>query len=99
MGNRSSDNQQHATWYEVETALVFETQNAARPARRLLQVQEGNELLSPPDDEELALLAKGNLPPRWRLSCKTIVGKDNTSGAARIKAVPQTEWRAQRGIK
>lgn len=60
------------------------------------QVQEGAELLSPADQEEKILLAKGGLPARWRLSCKTIVGKDNIKGKVRVKAVPQTEWRDQR---
>lgn len=63
------------------------------------QVQEGKDLLSPPDREEQALLVKGGLPARWRLSCKTIVGKDNVPGTVRVKAVPQTEWREERSGK
>lgn len=45
------------------------------------------------------LMAKGGLPARWRLSCKTIVGRENVGGKVRVKAVPQTEWRARRGGK
>eukprot|EP00752_Nemacystus_decipiens_P004373 g3997.t1 len=61
-----------------------------------VEVQQGAELLTPPDQEELMLLAKGNLPVRWRLSCKTIVGRENKAGTVKVKAVPQAEWREQR---
>lgn len=40
-------------------------------------------------------MSKGNLPARWRLSCKTIVGRDNVAGTLRVKAVPQAAWREQ----
>ncbi len=42
------------------------------------------------------LLSRGNLPVRWRLSCKLIVGKENKEGKVRVKAVPQAEWRSKR---
>lgn len=59
------------------------------------QVQQGADLLTSPDQEELMLLSRGNLPVRWRLSCKVIVGKENKAGTVRLKAVPQAEWRSQ----
>lgn len=62
----------------------------------LAQVQEGAELLTPPDQEEKMLLSRGNLPVRWRLSCKLIVGKENKAGKVKVKAVPQAEWRSKR---
>ncbi|CAN0204861.1 unnamed protein product [Ascophyllum nodosum] len=64
-----------------------------------VEIQEGAELLTPADREEDMLISKGNLPLRWRLSCKTIVGRENVEGTIRVKAVPQTEWREQRGKK
>ncbi|CAN0355495.1 unnamed protein product, partial [Hapterophycus canaliculatus] len=60
-----------------------------------VEVQEGAELLTPPDREELMLLSRGKLPVRWRLSCKLIVGRENKAGAVKVKAVPQAEWRSQ----
>ncbi|CAN0412615.1 unnamed protein product, partial [Ectocarpus sp. 13 AM-2016] len=39
-----------------------------------VEVQQGADLLTSPDQEELMLLSRGNLPVRWRLSCKVIVG-------------------------
>lgn len=60
------------------------------------QVKEGAELLSPADQEENLLMAKGGLPARWRLSCKSIVGRENAAGKLKIKAVPQTAWREER---
>ncbi|CAN0148162.1 unnamed protein product [Pylaiella littoralis] len=61
-----------------------------------VEVQEGAELLTPPDREELMLLSRGKLPVRWRLSCKLTVGKENKPGVVKFKAVPQAEWRSQR---
>ncbi|CAM9612160.1 unnamed protein product, partial [Sphacelaria rigidula] len=61
-----------------------------------VEVREGEQLLSPADQEENMLMAQGGLPARWRLSCKTIVGRENASGTVKIKAVPQTEWREER---
>ncbi|CAM9701604.1 unnamed protein product [Choristocarpus tenellus] len=58
-----------------------------------VEVQQGANLLSPADEEELMLMAQGVLPTRWRLSCKTIVGMNNDSGTVTLKAVPQAEWR------
>ncbi|CAM9369157.1 unnamed protein product [Ectocarpus sp. 12 AP-2014] len=60
-----------------------------------VDVQQGADLLTSPDQEELMLLSRGNLPVRWRLSCKVIVGKENKAGTVRLKAVPQAEWRSQ----
>eukprot|EP00903_Cladosiphon_okamuranus_P015477 g14289.t1 len=64
-----------------------------------VEVQEGADLLTSPDREELMLLSRGNLPVRWRLSCKLIVGKENKTGTVKVKAVPQAEWRSLRKNK
>ncbi|CAM9230721.1 unnamed protein product [Discosporangium mesarthrocarpum] len=61
-----------------------------------VEIKDGVGLLSPADEEERLLMSKGNLPARWRLSCKTIVGMDNTPGVVRLKAVPQGEYRDEK---
>ncbi|KAG5192761.1 hypothetical protein JKP88DRAFT_269265 [Tribonema minus] len=59
-----------------------------------VEVQEGAELLSPPDGLENMVMR--NLPRRWRLSCRTVVGGKNEAGQVRLRSIPQSAYVAER---
>lgn len=56
----------------------------------LVEVQEGENLLSPKDSLE-ELITKGR-PIKWRATCRTVVGPDNKPGRIRLKTKPQTQF-------
>jgi ferredoxin len=59
-----------------------------------VQVKEGAEFLTSPDGIEQMALRK--YPARWRLSCRTVVGKDNEKDAkVTFRAVPTSALKAE----
>jgi ferredoxin len=56
----------------------------------LVEVQEGEHLLSPKDSLE-ELITKGR-PLKWRATCRTVVGPDNKPGCIRLRPKPQTQF-------
>lgn len=56
----------------------------------LVEIQEGEHLLSPKDSLE-ELITKGR-PLKWRATCRAVIGFDNKPGRIKLKTKPQSQF-------
>jgi ferredoxin len=56
----------------------------------LVAIQEGRDLLSPPQADEKRIIA--GRPLSWRASCRTVVGPNNQPGTIRLQTQPQSNF-------